>query len=72
MKGKVTIFKSFIWSNFNYCPLAWHFCTLTNTREMEKVQERSLRFIENDYTSPVSDILRKFKLDFLHATRIKF
>ena len=71
-KGKVTIFKSFILSNFNYCPLAWHFCTLTNTRKMEKVQERALRFIENNYTSPVSDILRKFKLDFLHVTRIKY
>ena len=23
--GKLTIFKSFIMSNFNYCPLAWHF-----------------------------------------------
>ena len=25
--SKLTIFHSFILSNFNFCPLAWHFCT---------------------------------------------
>jgi hypothetical protein len=25
--NKLTIFHSFILSNFNFCPLAWHFCT---------------------------------------------
>ena len=24
-QGKMTIYNSFIVSNFNYCPLAWHF-----------------------------------------------
>ena len=24
---KITIFHTFILSNFNYCPLAWHFCS---------------------------------------------
>ena len=27
-QGKMTIYNSFIVSNFNYCPLAWHFCIL--------------------------------------------
>ena len=25
--NKLTIFHTFILSNFNFCPLAWHFCT---------------------------------------------
>jgi hypothetical protein len=29
--GKLTIYYSFIMSNFNYCPLVWHFCGETNT-----------------------------------------
>ena len=27
-QGKMTIYNSFIVSNFNYCPLAWHFVVL--------------------------------------------
>jgi hypothetical protein len=35
-------------SNFNYCPLVWHFCGETNTKKIEKIQERALRFIYNE------------------------
>ena len=30
-QGKMTINSSFIVSNFNYCPLAWHFCSAAST-----------------------------------------
>ena len=70
-QGKVLIFKSFILSNFNYCPLAWHFCSLRSTRKMEKIQERAIRFIENDFTSPLADLLKINKLSFLHISRIR-
>ena len=49
--GKHSIYYSFIMSNFNYCPLVWHFCGETNTKKIEKIQERALRFIYNEYTS---------------------
>ena len=54
-QGKLTIYNSFIVSNFNYCPLAWHFCSMSSTNKMEKVQERALRFINNDFTSSLQD-----------------
>ena len=28
--GKLTIYHSFIISNFSYCPLTWYFCTVKN------------------------------------------
>ena len=34
--NKLTIFYTFILSNFNYCPLAWHFCSENNSRKLEK------------------------------------
>jgi hypothetical protein len=43
--SKLTIFHSFILSNFSFCPLAWHFCTDKNFKKLEKVQERALRFV---------------------------
>ena len=54
-QGKLTIYNSFIVSNFNYCPLAWHFWSMSSTNKMEKVQERALRFINNDFTSSLQD-----------------
>ena len=45
IKGKLAIFNSFIESNFNYCPLIWHFCSQTNTKKIETIQERALRLI---------------------------
>ena len=35
--------------NFNYCPLTWHYCGEVNTKKMENIQKRALRFIYNDY-----------------------
>ena len=49
--GRLTMYNSFIMSNLNYCPLTWHFTGETNTRKIEKLQERALRFIYDDYSS---------------------
>ena len=35
--SKLTSFHSFMLSNFNFCPLAWHFCTEKNSKKLEKV-----------------------------------
>ena len=56
-QGKLTIFKSFIVSNFNYCPLIWHFCSQASTHKMKKILERALRFISNDFISPLETLL---------------
>ena len=34
--NKLSIFHTFILSNFNFCPLAWYFCSEGNTKKMEK------------------------------------
>ena len=34
--GKLNIFYFFILSNFNFCPLTWHFCGETYTKKLEK------------------------------------
>ena len=35
--GKLNVYYSFIMSNFNYCPLVWHFCGEVNTKKIEKI-----------------------------------
>ena len=56
---KILIYNSFIRSNFNYCPLVWHFCNKTNTEKLEKLQLRALRIVFNDFNSSYSDLLIK-------------
>ena len=58
-QGKFAIFKSFITSNFNYCPLIWQLCSQSSTNKLEKQSgERALRFIYNDYSSTHHDLLK--------------
>ena len=65
------IYKSFIMSNFNHCPIAWHFCSQSSVNKMEKIQERALRFICDDFESPLQDLLQKNGVLPLHISRMK-
>jgi hypothetical protein len=42
--------------------LAWHFCTEKNSKKLEKVQERALRFVYEDYNSSYEELLHKAKV----------
>jgi hypothetical protein len=59
--NKLTIFHTFILSNLNFCPLAWHFCTDKNSEKLEKIQERALRFVYDDYSSSSETLLENAK-----------
>jgi hypothetical protein len=69
--GKLTIYHSFILSNFKFCPLSWHFCSEANTNKIEKIQERVLRFIYNDYNSTYENLLIVSKLPTLKVRRLR-
>ena len=58
-------------SNFNYCPLIWHFFDEGNSKKLEKIQKRALRFIYNDYTSDYHELLNKSKLPSLKIRRLR-
>ena len=56
---KVAIVNSFIYANFNYCPLVWHFSTCKLIRKIEKMQKCCLRIVLDDYDSDYDVLLRK-------------
>ena len=64
------IMQSFILSNFNYCALIWHFCSESNTAKMEKIQERALRLLRDNYISDYSTLLHTPKKSGIYALRI--
>ena len=69
--GKLNIYHSFIMSNFNFFPLVWHFCGEVNTKKIEKIQERALRFLYQDYNSFYDTLLGKSKLPSLKVIRLR-
>ena len=56
---KVEIVNSFVYANFNYCPLVWHFSTCESIRKIEKIQKRQLRIVLDNYDSDYDVLLRK-------------
>ena len=48
---KILILQSFILSHFMYCYAIWHFCSINDTKTIEKMQLKALRHIYKDYTS---------------------
>ena len=70
-KSKLTIFKSFILSNFNYCATVWHFCGKQDAQKLEKIQERALRFVYCDYQSSYQSLLTRSNCETLHISRLK-
>ena len=51
------ILKTFIESQFSYCPLVWMFCSKTINKKINHIHERALRLVHNDYTSSFTDLL---------------
>ena len=66
---RLLVFKSFIRSNFNYCPIIWHFCSKVNTEKLEKLQYRGLKIVYNCYESSYEELLTRANLPTLHRSR---
>jgi hypothetical protein len=58
-ESKLKIFNSFICSNFNYCPIVYNTYSVKHSRKLEKIQERALRFVFNDFSSSYNSLLNK-------------
>ena len=56
---KKVLVQSFVYSNFNYCPLVWYFSSMKSLQKIEKLQERAIRFLYKDHKSSYDDLLLK-------------
>ena len=57
--------------NFNYCPLVWHFCSTISVKKIEKIQERALRILYNDFSSDYEFILNKYDKSTMEIKRLR-
>ena len=58
-KEKEAIINTFVHSNFNYSCLMWHFSSKKSKKKVEKILERSVKFLSNDYLSSYTELLEK-------------
>ncbi len=59
MEVKLSIYRAFILSNFNYCPVVWMLCGQGSVKKMEHIQLKALCFVFNDFTSSYAELLKK-------------
>ena len=55
--AKKRLYEAFILSHLNYCSVIWLHCGKTNVEELEKNNERCLRFVFNDLHSTYDELL---------------
>ena len=49
---KLILYETTIMPYLTYCPLVWHFCKVSDTRKVERIEEQALRIF---YNSPHSE-----------------
>ena len=67
-KEKETVINSFIYTNFNYCPLVWHFCLCKSSNKIEQIQKLCLRIILNNNESNYKTFLEKSRKTTINIT----
>ena len=68
---KRSILKTFVESQFSYCPLIWMFCSRKMNRKMNHIHERALRLVYDDYISPFEELLVRDKAVSIHHRNIQ-
>ena len=65
------IMKSFIESQFGYCPLVWMFHSRTLNNKINKLHERALRLVYKDYNLSFGELLIKDKSVTIHHRNLQ-
>ena len=65
------VLNSFIYSNFNYCPLVWHFSTNKSIENIDNIHKCYFKLILNDYKSDYKTLLDKSDKEYMKIRRIK-
>ena len=68
---RIILMKSFVISQFNYCPIVWMYCQRKSNNLINRIHERALRIAYNDYTSDFNHLLEKDDSVTIHHKNIQ-
>ena len=69
-KGRIFM-NSFFNSQFNYCPLVWVFHSLSIDNKINRLHERVLRIVYNDFKSSFKNLLEKDWAVSIHVKNLQ-
>ena len=70
-KQKRILVKTFVESQFGYCPIIWMFHSRKVNSKITHLQERSLRIVYNHYITSFEDLLKKDNSFKIHHKSIQ-
>ena len=65
------LMKSFILSQFSYCPIVWMYCQRKSNNLINRIHERSLRIAYCDYVSDFEGLLSKDNSSTIHVKNVQ-
>ena len=69
--AKLELYKAAILPHMIYCSTVWDFCKRSDSRKLERVQERALRAVYCDWTSTYGQLLSLANLTALLNRRLQ-
>ena len=66
------VMKTFVFSQFNYCPLVWMCHSRKLNNKINRLQERALRIVYNDKSSTFYQLLEKDKSVTIHTRNLQY
>ena len=71
ISAKLVLFKTAILPYLRYCQLNWHFCKASDSRKIERLQERGLRPVYKDHHATYSELLKSAEPPTLKNRRLQ-
>ena len=68
---RIILMKSFVISQFNYCPIIWMYCQRKTNNRINRIHERALRIAYHDYVSDFQSLLEKADTVTIHQKNIQ-
>ena len=65
------LYRAFIRSTFNNCPLIWMFCGKTANNRINQLHKRFLRVLQSDYTATFEELLVKLETVMIHCSNLQ-
>ena len=62
LSAKLIIYKSSILPHLTYCHLVWYNCRSSDSRKIERIQERALRAVFNSHSESYENLLVRAEL----------
>ena len=70
--AKLMIYKTSILPfRLTYCHVVWHFCKASDSRKVERIQERALRAVYKTKSDTYETLLNRARLPTLHNRRLQ-